>query len=87
MKAVPSSTTNLLAYSYILTHEGYPCVFWQDYFNLNLALGDTPNGIVALVDAHEKYAGGDTQCLVRGRQPLRHAARGIRGINPDWSTC
>jgi len=53
----------LLAYSYILTHEGYPCVFWHDYFNLNLALKDTPHGIAALVTAHEKYAGGNTEVL------------------------
>ena len=59
----PIVNDKLLAYSYILTHEGYPCVFWQDYFNLNLALADTLNGIAALVTAHEKYAGGDTEVL------------------------
>ncbi len=59
----PIINDKLLAYSYILTHEGYPCVFWHDYFNLNLALSDTQNGIAALVDAHEKYAGGDTEVL------------------------
>ncbi len=59
----PIVNDKLLAYSYILTHEGYPCVFWHDYFNLNLALDDTPNGIAALVTAHEKYAGGNTETL------------------------
>ena len=59
----PIVNDKLLAYSYILTHEGYPCVFWHDYFNLNLALADTPNGIAALVNAHEKYAGGNTEVL------------------------
>ena len=34
----PITNDKLLAYSYILTHEGYPCVFWRDYFNYNLAL-------------------------------------------------
>ena len=53
----------LLAYSYILTHEGYPCVFWQDYFNWGLAKPGMPNGIEALVKAHEAYAGGATQLL------------------------
>jgi len=53
----------LLAYSYILTHEGYPCVFWQDYFNWNLGLENTPNGIAALVRVHENYAGGTTSVL------------------------
>jgi len=59
----PIVNDKLLAYSYILTHEGYPCIFWRDYFNYNLALRDTPNGIAALVQAHEKYAGGATQTL------------------------
>ncbi len=53
----------LLAYSYIMTHEGYPCVFWKDYYNLDLALEGTPNGISALVTAHEKYAAGATSIL------------------------
>ncbi len=53
----------LLAYAYILTHEGYPCVFWKDYFNDGLALTGTPNGIDALVLAHERYAGGRTEIL------------------------
>jgi len=59
----PITNDKLLAYSYILTHEGYPCVFWKDYFNFNLALTDTSNGIAALVGAHEKYAGGSTSVL------------------------
>ena len=59
----PIVNDKLLAYSYILTHEGYPCVFWHDYFNLNLALDGTPHGIAALVNAHEQYAGGNTEVL------------------------
>jgi len=59
----PIDHDKVLAYSYILTHEGYPCVFWHDYFNYNLALDGTLNGIAALVRAHEKYAGGGTQTL------------------------
>jgi alpha-amylase len=53
----------LLAYAVILTHEGYPSVFWQDYFNFKLAGRGTPNGIAALIAAHEKYAGGTTSVL------------------------
>ena len=59
----PIVNDKLMAYSYILTHEGYPCVFWQDYFTYNLALTGSPNGIDALVQAHEKYAGGAAQTL------------------------
>jgi alpha-amylase len=48
----------MLAYGYILTHEGYPCVFWKDYYNYNLG-----KEISQLVHVHEKYAAGDTQVL------------------------
>lgn len=59
----PIVNDKLLAYSYILTHEGYPCVFWKDYYNYGLALERTPHGIAALVEAHNRYAGGTTQTL------------------------
>jgi alpha-amylase len=53
----------LLAYSFIVVHEGYPCVFWYDYYNNQLARSGTPNGIDALIDVHHKNAGGDSQIL------------------------
>ena len=53
----------LLAYAFILTHQGYPCVFYLDYFTYKLARTGTPNGIDALIAAHEKYAGGTTTNL------------------------
>jgi alpha-amylase len=53
----------MLAYAYILTHEGYPCVFWKDYFVYGLAASGKPIGIDALVGVHEKYAGGGTKNL------------------------
>jgi alpha-amylase len=53
----------MLAYSFILVHEGYPCIFWYDYFNNALGRGGTPNGIDALIDVHHKNAGGDSQIL------------------------
>jgi alpha-amylase len=59
----PVVNDKLLAYAFILTHEGYPCVFWQDYFNWALAREGTPNGIAALVQIHEKHAGGATRVL------------------------
>ena len=59
----PIANDKLMAYSYILTHEGYPCIFWKDYFNYNLALKDSPNGIDALVQAHETHAAGSTNIL------------------------
>jgi alpha-amylase len=53
----------LLAYSYIFAHEGYPCVFWKDYYNYQLAQEGTANGIAALMNAHENYAAGTTETL------------------------
>ncbi len=53
----------LMAYSFILVHEGYPCVFWHDYYNNQLDRPGTPNGINALIEAHHKYAGGDSHVL------------------------
>jgi alpha-amylase len=53
----------LMAYSFIMVHEGYPCVFWYDYYNNQLDRPGTPNGINALIEAHHKYAGGDSQIL------------------------
>ncbi len=53
----------LLAYALMLTSEGYPSVFWQDYFNFGLAGRGTANGIAALIAVHENYAGGTTSAL------------------------
>jgi alpha-amylase len=62
----PGSAINhdkLMAYSFILTHEGYPSVFWMDWYNYGLAKSGTPNGIQALIQAHEAHAGGGTNVL------------------------
>ncbi|MEP7231680.1 MAG: alpha-amylase family glycosyl hydrolase [Ginsengibacter sp.] len=59
----PIVNDKMLAYAYILTHEGYPCIFWQDYFNWNLAQEDNNSGIAALVKVHEQFAGGHTDIL------------------------
>ena len=59
----PVINDKMLAYAFILTHQGYPCVFWQDYYTWNLALPGDVSGINALIDAHEKHAGGDMQVL------------------------
>jgi alpha-amylase len=62
-RSEPIINDKLLAYAFILTHEGYPCVFFQDYFNWNLGQPGTRTGIAALVQAHERNAGGATQVL------------------------
>lgn len=59
----PIVLDKMLAYAVILTHEGYPCVFWQDYYTWRLALPGDVSGIDALIRVHEDHAGGDTQIL------------------------
>jgi alpha-amylase len=53
----------MLVYSFILTQDGYPCVFWSDYYNCELARPGTPNGIDALIAAHHAHAGGESRIL------------------------
>ncbi len=53
----------MLAYSFILTHQGYPCVFWRDYYDFNLAQPGNRSGIDALIQVHERYAGGNATLL------------------------
>ena len=59
----PVINDKMMAYAFILTHEGYPCVFWQDYYNWGLGLPESENGIAALVRIHEDHAGGTTTVL------------------------
>lgn len=47
-----------LAYAYILTHEGYPSVYWNDYFNPFYQ----PH-IQLLTKIHNNYAKGSTSVL------------------------
>lgn len=53
----------MLAYSFILTHQGYPCIFWRDYYDFDLAQSSNESGIDALISVHEKYAGGEADIL------------------------
>jgi len=50
----------MLAYAFILTYQGYPCIFWADYFDRGLAtLGGQPgNGLDALVWVRGALGGG-----------------------------
>jgi len=74
-------TDKMMAYAIILTYQGYPCIFWEDYFNYGLATGGGSgsgwgNGINQLVWCREKLAAGgpniqilvssDPQCLIYG---------------------
>jgi alpha-amylase len=59
----PIVNDKMLAYAVILTHEGYPCVFWQDYYNCGLGQPGYKSGIEALVRIHEDHAAGATSVL------------------------
>jgi alpha-amylase len=50
----------MMAYAYILTAEGYPCVFWKDYYNFNLKEKIDP-----LIWIHEKLASGPTEVIYK----------------------
>src|SRR5207244_12580331 len=64
----PIINDKLLAYAFILTHEGYPCVFWQDYFNWDLAQSNNQVGIDAVIKVHEQNAAGPTHVLFRSEE-------------------
>ena len=53
----------LLAYSFIFSHEGVPCVYWKDYYNDGLRLAGSPHGIDALLAAHDRHAGGSARVI------------------------
>jgi alpha-amylase len=54
----PIVTDKMMAYAYILTAEGYPTVFWKDYYNYNLKSQIDP-----LIKIHETLASGPTKVL------------------------
>jgi alpha-amylase len=55
----PVVTNKMLAYAYILTAEGYPCVFYKDYSTDRRCYGLKPR-IDNLIWVHEKLADGPT---------------------------
>lgn len=52
-RGFPTTQNKHLAYAFILTTEGYPSVFWKDYFNYSLK-----NILDPLIWIHEKFAHG-----------------------------
>ena len=56
----PVVTNKILAYAYILTTEGYPCVYYRDYSTDENCFG-LKRPIDNLIWIHEKLASGSTQ--------------------------
>lgn len=63
IREAPITRDKMLAYAFILAHEGYPCVFWEDYFTQGFARAREATGIEALVRVHEAHAMGATDVL------------------------
>ncbi|MEX0323241.1 MAG: alpha-amylase family glycosyl hydrolase [Puniceicoccaceae bacterium] len=62
----------MLAYAFILTYEGYPCLFWRDYFDRGMSTvgGQSGNGIDPLVWIRGALGGGDPDIeLLKGDSP------------------
>ena len=59
----PIVRNKLLAYSYLLTHEGYPCVFWKDFYEYELGKEGTPTGLARLMSIHDQHSRGCTTRL------------------------
>lgn len=56
----PITQNKMLAYAYILTSEGYPCVFYRDWSS-DPGSYNLKTGINNLIWIHEKLASGTTQ--------------------------
>jgi alpha-amylase len=92
----------MMAYAFILTYQGYPTIFWKDYFNYGLAAGGGAgtrvwgNGIKQLVWCREKLAAGgpniqlmrsgDGDCLIYGSYGYSTAAPGYIVVINDHPT-
>lgn len=53
-------TDKMIGYAFILTYQGYPCIWWKDYYNYGLSTlgGEWGNGINQLVWVRGKLAAG-----------------------------
>ena len=83
----------MMAYAFILTYQGYPDLFWKDYFDFGLAHGggaDSPgagNGIAPLVWCREKLAAGSPNIQVLKRddgQLIAYASGGYGASQPGY---
>lgn len=92
----------MMAYAFILTYQGYPCIFWKDYFDYNLATSGGAgkplwgNGIKQLVWCREKLANGtpniqilksdDGNCIIYGSDGHSTASPGYIVVINDHAT-
>jgi len=89
----PVIWNKMLAYAYILTSEGYPCVSYKDYSTDHGCYGLKPK-IDNLVWIHENLAAGNTVCRFKDFQAIVYERQGgpnlLVGLNNDaqggWRT-
>lgn len=76
----------MLAYAYILTSEGYPCVFYKDYSTDKFCYGLKPF-IDKLLFVHEKIAEGNSQQRFKDHEVFAYERMGgqhlLVGLNND----
>jgi alpha-amylase len=84
-KAYPTLANKHLGYAYILTSEGYPTVFWRDYYDYGMQKVIDP-----LVWIHEHLASGSTEIRWADDDLLVYERQGGKklfvGINDNAST-
>jgi alpha-amylase len=89
----PVAWNKLLGYAYILTSEGYPCVFYKDYSTDAGCYGLRP-AIDNLIWIHENLAAGTTVTRFKDYQAIVYERQGfpnlLVGLNNDqyhgWRT-
>ncbi|HEY2343769.1 MAG TPA: hypothetical protein VGH90_12085, partial [Chthoniobacteraceae bacterium] len=81
----------MMAYAFILTYQGYPCIFWHDYFNDNLATGGGNgsgwgNGIQQLLWCRQKFAPAPSIQILKTSDPqvLIYGAGGTSSSSPGY---
>jgi alpha-amylase len=71
----PIVQNKIMAYAYILMHEGYPTVFWKDYYNYNLK-----HKINKLISLRKKFAKGNTVNLFSSTETYIAQRTGDPGV-------
>lgn len=87
------ATDKMMAYAFILTYQGYPCIFWKDYYNYGLSTGGgagtagSGNGIKQLVWAREKLANGSPNIEIlqsNNGQCIIYGSKGSSSSSPGY---
>ncbi|MGC3998512.1 MAG: DUF1939 domain-containing protein [Anaeromyxobacter sp.] len=83
------STDKMIAYAYILTYQGYPMIWWKDYFDYGLKGlgGQWGNGIKQLVWVRGKLGGAGPQIELlktNDGDVLIYGSKGYSSTSPGY---